>query len=191
MFALTASYSQGYSVGDAASDFKLKNTDGKLVSLNDFPGSKGFIVVFTCNHCPYAKAYQDRIQALDKKYKSLGFPVIAINPNDPSLVPEDSYSNMVALAKQKGITYPYLFDETQEVYRKFGAKRTPHVYLLQKDGNRLVVKYIGAIDDNYEDASSVKTSYLANAIDALLAGRTPDPTLTKAIGCSIKDKQLQ
>lgn len=190
MAFMSVSYPQGYSIGDTAADFKLRNTDGNMVSLNDYPGSKGFIVIFTCNHCPYAQAYQERIQSLDTKYSALGFPVIAINPNDPNLVPEDSYENMVTLAKQKNLTYPYLFDATQDVYRKYGANRTPHAFLLEKKGNRLIVRYIGAIDDNYQDASQVKTPYLANAIDALLAGKTPDPTMTKSIGCSIKDKQL-
>jgi peroxiredoxin len=191
VLAIPAAISQGYNVGDKASDFKLKNIDGKSVSLADFPNAKGFTVIFTCNHCPYAKAYEDRIVALDKKYKPLGYPVIAINPNDPQLNAEDSYDNMIVRAKEKGFTFPYLFDETQDVYRKYGAKRTPHVYLLQKKGNDIVVAYIGAIDDNYQEPSMVTAPYLANAIDALLAGKSPDPNFTKAIGCSIKDNTVQ
>ena len=191
LLSITNALSQGYNVGDKASDFKLKNVDGKFVSLSDYPEAKGFAVIFTCNHCPYAKAYEDRIIALDKKYKTLGYPVIAINPNDPEINPEDSYEKMVVRAKEKSFTFPYLFDETQDVYRKYGAKRTPHIYLLNKKGNDLVVAYIGAIDDNYQDAGAVTQPYLANAIDALLAGKSPDPSLTKAIGCSIKDKSMQ
>jgi peroxiredoxin len=191
MLTMPTVYAQGYNVGDAASDFKLKNVDGKFVSMADYPDTKGFIIIFTCNHCPYAKAYQDRIIQIDKKYKPLGYPVIAISPNDPEIVPEDSFENMVIVAKEKGFTFPYLFDGTQEVYRKYGAKRTPHVYLLQKEQGGLIVRYIGAIDDNYEDATQVKTPYLANALDALLAGKAPDLTFTKAIGCSIKDKMVQ
>ena len=191
MLTMPAIFAQGYNVGDAASDFKLKNVDGKFVSLADYPATKGFIIVFTCNHCPYAKAYQDRIIAIDKKYKPLGYPVIAISPNDPEIVPEDSYENMIVVAKEKGFTFPYLFDGTQEVYRIYGAKRTPHVYVLQKKDGKLTVQYIGAIDDNYEDATQVKVPYLANAVDALLSGRMPDPNFTKAIGCSIKDKSVQ
>lgn len=179
---------QGYKVGDKASDFKLKNVDGKMVSLKDYPQAKGFIVVFTCNHCPYAKAYQDRIIALDKKYKSKGYPVIAINPNDPELSPEDSYDKMVVRAKEKAYTFPYLFDQSQEVYRTYGAQKTPHTYLLQKEGNDLVVRYIGAIDDNYQDESQITQFYLSGALDAVLAGKSPEPASTKAIGCSIKDK---
>ncbi len=183
--ALHAS-AQGYKVGDMATDFKLKNVDGKTVSLADYPQAKGFIVIFTCNHCPYAKAYEDRIIALDKKYKPLGYPVIAINPNDPALQPEDSYVKMQERAKEKGFTFPYLFDEGQKIYPVYGATRTPHVFVLQKTDKGDIVRYIGAIDDNYEDASAVKSAYAANAVDALLAGKTVNPDFTKAIGCGIK-----
>jgi peroxiredoxin len=179
----------GYSVGDVATDFKLKNTDGNYVSLSDFPDAKGFVVVFTCNHCPFAKAYQDRLIKLDKEYKAKGYPVIAINPNDPSLVPEDSYEAMQTRAKEKGFSFPYLIDESQEVYRVYGATRTPHVYLLKKEKNdKLVVKYIGAIDDNYQDPAAVTQTYLQNAINDLLAGNDPKVNYTKAIGCTIKSK---
>lgn len=189
--AFSATYSQGYSVGDKAMDFKLKNIDGKFVSLSNFTNAKGFIVVFTCNHCPYAQAYQDRIIDLDKKFKSQGYPVIAINSNDPQIEPADSYQQMVVRAKEKGYTFPYLFDEKQDVYRMYGAKRTPHVFLLQKNGKDLVVKYIGAIDDNYQDPSKVSNAYLANAVSSVLMGHDPNPTVTKAIGCTIKDKQYK
>jgi len=188
LIASSSAFPQGYKIGDNAIDFKLKNTDGKYISLSNYPDAKGFIVIFTCNHCPYAKAYQDRIIEIDHKYKLQGYPVIAISPNDPEIVPEDSYENMVLLAKEKNFRFPYLLDETQEIYRKYGAKKTPHVYLLQKGGSELIVKYIGAIDDNYQDATQVTVPYLANAIDALIAGKKPDPSYTKAIGCSIKDK---
>jgi len=191
LMSYTAINAQGYSVGDKASDFKLKNVDGKFVSLNSYASAKGFIVVFTCNHCPYAKAYQERIIQLDQKYKSKGYPVIAINSNDPQLEPADSYQEMIVRAKEKSYTFPYLFDETQDVYRKYGAKRTPHVFLLQKQGSNLVVKYVGAIDDNFEDATKVTSPYVAKAIDALLAGQEPNPAFTKAIGCGIKDKQFK
>lgn len=181
-------YSAGYQVGDKATDFKLKNVDQKFVSLSNYPDAKGFVVVFTCNGCPYAQAYQDRIVAIDRKYKSKGYPVIAINPNDPEIAPADSYDNMVSVAKEKGFTFPYLMDEKQDVYKTYGATRTPHVYVLQKKGSDLVVQYIGTIDDNYQDATKVTTPYLANALDALIAGTTPEPATTKAIGCGIKDK---
>lgn len=180
---------EGLKVGDKASDFKLKNVDGKFVSLADFPNAKGYVVVFTCNNCPYAKAYQDRIIALDKKYKQKGYPVIAINPNDPSVEAADSYDNMVKRAKEKGYTFPYLYDESHQVYKKYGATNTPHIYILQKSSSGdLIVKYIGAIDDNYQDASAVEKPYIENAIEALLQNKDPNPNFTKAIGCSVKAK---
>lgn len=178
----------GYNVGDKAMDFKLKNVDGKMVSLSDYKDAKGFIVVFTCNHCPFAKAYEDRIIALNTKYASLGYPVIAINPNDPAQVDEDSYVNMQVRAKAKNYAFPYLLDETQNIAHAYGAAHTPHVFILQKSGSDFIVKYIGAIDDNYDDPSAVKQRYVENAVDNLLAGKPVDPSSTKAIGCSIKWK---
>lgn len=180
---------QGYKVGDLATDFKLKNVDGKFVSLADFPDTKGFVLIFTCNHCPYAVAYEDRIIALDQKYKKLGFPVIAINPNDPEVAPADSFEKMQERASKKGFTFPYLFDEGQKVYPVYGATRTPHIYLIQRADKGYKVAYIGAIDDNYQDASAVEEKYLENAIEALLAGKSPNPDFTRAIGCTIKVKK--
>ena len=188
---LATAFSQGYKVGDKASDFKLKNVDGKFISLSDYPTAKGFVVVFTCNHCPFAQGYQDRIIDIDNKFKSKGFPVIAINSNDPAISSDDSYDKMIVRAKEKNYPFPYLFDETQETYRKYGAKRTPHVYLLEKKGSDLVVRYIGAIDDNFKEPTKVTAPYLSDAITALLSGKEPNPSFTKAIGCSIKDKQYQ
>lgn len=177
---------KGYSIGDEATDFKLKNIDDQFVSLADYPNAKGFIVIFTCNHCPYAVAYQDRIIALDKKYKDLGYPVIAINPNDPVKQPEDSFELMKVRAKEKGFTFPYLVDEGQEIYPQYGATKTPHVFILQKTDNGNIVQYIGAIDDNYDDASAVTEKYVENAVDALLVGNEVAVKETKAIGCTIK-----
>ncbi|MAP53563.1 thioredoxin family protein [Altibacter sp.] len=176
----------GYTIGDAATDFKLKNVDGKMVSLSDYKEAKGFIVIFTCNTCPYAVASEDRINALDTKYKPKGFPVIAINPNNPEVQPDDTFVKMQAKAKEKAFTFPYLYDESQSIYAKYGATKTPHVYLLQKEKGKYIVKYIGAIDDNVRDASAVKVPFLANAIDELLAGKEVSVKETKAIGCSVK-----
>lgn len=180
---------EGYQVGDVAQDFRLKNVDGTMVSMSDYPDSKGFIVIFTCNHCPYAVAYEDRIISIDRKYRNQGFPVIAINPNDPRIVPQDSFENMIKRAEEKKFPFPYLIDEGQKVFPVYGATRTPHVFVLQRQKEGLVVTYIGTIDDNYADAGAVKTCYLENALDALLDGGIPDPSLTKAIGCSIKVKK--
>lgn len=177
---------QGYKVGDQALNFKLKNIDGKMVSLSDYSGEKGVIVIFTCNHCPYSVAYEDRIIALDKTFKSKGYPVVAINPNDPTEYPEDSFENMKVRAKEKGFTFPYLFDEKQAVFPVYGATKTPHVYVLKNEKGTFKVAYIGAIDNSAKDAASVTETYLANAVDALLAGKTPNPSETKAVGCSIK-----
>lgn len=184
--AFTTKPAGGYKVGDVATDFSLKNVDNKKVSLKDIKDAKGYIVVFTCNHCPYAQAYEDRIIALDKKYKKLGYPVVAINPNNPEKQKEDSYAKMQEKAKAKKFTFPYLFDEGQKIYPQYGATKTPHVYVLQKTAKGNVVKYIGAIDDNYEDASAVKTKYVENAVDALVKGKEVSVKETKAIGCSIK-----
>ncbi len=176
----------GYKVGDVATDFSLKNIDGKKVSLKDFTSAKGFIVVFTCNHCPYAQAYEDRVLALDKKFKAKGYLVIAINPNNPDKVAEDSFENMQKRAKEKKYSFPYLLDEGQKIYPQYGATKTPHVYVLQKTSNGNVVKYIGAIDDNYEDGKLAKKHYVEDAVNALLAGKEVPVKETKAIGCSIK-----
>lgn len=195
LFILAASlqtFSQGYVVGDKAENFKLKNVDGENISLYNYtPAKKGAIVIFTCNHCPYAVAYEDRIIEIDKKFRSKGYPVIAVNPNDPELVPEDSFEKMKVRAQEKNFPFPYLLDKTQEVYKMYGAKRTPHVYLLKKEKEGFVVSYIGTIDDNYKDASAVEKKYLNDAVTALINGKKPNPDFTKAIGCTIKDKDYQ
>jgi len=186
LLAAQFSFAEGYKVGDEATDFKLKNVDGNMVSLSDYDNAQGFIVIFTCNHCPFSKAYEDRIIALDKKYKVEGYPVIAINPNDSIIAPTDSYSNMIVRADEKNFTFPYLLDADQSIAKTYGATRTPHVYLLQKENGKLVVRYIGAIDDNSEDASAATQFYVDDAVNALMEGENPYPDFTKAIGCSIK-----
>ncbi|WP_224483515.1 thioredoxin family protein [Robertkochia aurantiaca] len=185
-FTVQRAFDSGYQVGDMAEDFRLKNIDGKMVSLSDYKDVKGYLVVFTCNSCPYAVAYEDRIIALDKKYKDQGVPVIAINPNNPSIQPKDSYEMMKTRAKEKGFTFPYLIDEDQEIFPKYGATRTPHCFLLEKTPKGNLVRYIGAVDDNYQDASQVNNAYVEQAIDAMLNGQEIEIKNTKAIGCSIK-----
>ncbi len=182
------SFAGGYEIGDKASDFKLKNVDGNYISLSDYPEAEGVVVVFTCNHCPYAQAWEQRIIDLHNDYAKKGYPVIAINPNDESIVPGDSYENMVKRAKEKNYPFPYLKDDEQEVYPKYGATHTPHFYLLDKKNDDFFVKYIGAIDNNYKDASAVTETYLRDAIDAVIDGKKPDPQTTKALGCTIKKK---
>jgi len=180
------SLSTGYQPGDTATDFKLKSVDGKFYSMADYKDAKGFIVVFTCNTCPFAVKYEDRINDLAKKYKSKGYILLAINPNDPIAQPDDTFEFMQKKAKDKKFAFPYLVDEGQKIYPQYGATKTPHVFLLDKNH---VVKYIGAIDDNSDDASAVKEKYLENAIAALENGQAPMPETTKAIGCSIKVKK--
>ena len=182
MLISTFSFAQkGYKVGDTANDFKLKGVDSKMHSMGDYKDAKGFIIIFTCNHCPYSVAYEDRIIALHQKYETQGYYVIAINPNDPKAYPIDGFEGMKKRAKDKGFTFPYLVDETQDIYQMYGAIKTPHVYLL--DANR-TVQYIGAIDNSTN--GKVTTKFLENAIEALKKGEKPNPSVTKAIGCSIK-----
>jgi len=179
----------GYKVGDVATDFKLKNVTGSMIALGDNKVAQGFIVIFTCNHCPYSVKYEDRINDLNKKYAQKGYPVVAINSNDAVQYEEDNFDGMVKRAKEKDFSFPYLHDETQAIARSYGAARTPHVYIVQKQKDDLIVKYIGAIDDNADDASAVKEKYVEKAVDALLASKPVNPDFTKAIGCTIKWKK--
>ncbi len=139
--AFTVKTTAGYQVGDTIEDFKLINIDDKMVSLSDYSDAKGFILIFTCNTCPYSVANEDRIIDLDAKYKKLGYPVIAINPNDPKASKGDSLEDMKVRAKEKGFTFPYLLDQEQKVYPKFGATKTPHVFVVGKPSMK--VEYIG------------------------------------------------
>jgi peroxiredoxin len=176
----------GYAIGDEAVSINLMNVDGTMVSYDSFPDALGFIVIFTCNTCPYSVASEDRIIALDQEFKDKGYPVIAINPNNPDLQPADSFELMQKKAADKGFTFPYLYDESRTVYAQYGAKKTPHVYLLKKENGKRIVKYIGAIDDNVRNGSAVKDRFLANAVYELLEGKEVSVKETKAIGCSVK-----
>lgn len=188
-FSSIKTINSGYQVGDEATDFKLKNIDGKMVSLSDYKSAKGFIVIFTCNHCPYAKKYEDRIIALDKMFKSKGYPVIAINPNDATVQPQDGFAEMQTRAKEKGFTFPYLVDEGQKIYPIYGATKTPHVYILKKENGKNIVKYIGAIDNNYENPNDVSEFYAQDAVNQLLKNEAVKTEKTVAIGCTIKVKK--
>lgn len=181
----------GLHIGDVAPDFNLKNINGKMVSLAKNKKANGFIVIFTCNHCPYAKAYEDRIIALDKKYAALKYPVIAISSNDAVQYPDDDFDNMKKRAKEKGFTFPYLYDETQSIAKQYGALKTPHVFIVSKDKGKLIAKYIGAIDDNWEDANAVTEKYVENALNNIIEGKNVAVPETKAIGCGIKWKKTE
>ncbi|HWA32530.1 MAG TPA: thioredoxin family protein [Cyclobacteriaceae bacterium] len=178
----------GYEVGDIVADFSLKSVDGKMVSLSNFKDAKGFIVVFDCNTCPVSKRYNQRIIDLNGMFASKGFPLISINPNSPEVSSGDSYDAMVKYAKQKGYTFPYLYDPSQKVASEFGATNTPHAFVLNKENGKLVVAYIGAIDDNASDGSAATQKYVELAVNALLAGKKVAVQKTKAIGCGVKWK---
>ena len=176
----------GYEIGDTAENFILKNIDDEMVSLDDYEDANGFVIIFTCNTCPYAKLYEDRIIAMHAELAPKGYHVIAINPNDPTIKPGDSFGEMKHRARDKEFQFPYLFDEKQDVFPKFGAKSTPHAFVLDKDR---IVKYIGAIDDNPRDSEAVNDSYVLDAIGAIEAGEEPKINYTKAIGCGIKSNK--
>ena len=175
--------------GTAAPDFSLKNVTGEKISYATFQDAGGYIVVFTCNTCPVAKAYEQRIIELNSKYAPLGYPVIAINTNDPQVSPGDSFELMMERAKAKKYEFPYLFDEGQKITTEYGARNTPTVFLVKhaKDGN--VIVYTGAIDNDPEEDKSDRTKYLEMAVSAVQQGKDPEVASTKAIGCSVKRKR--
>lgn len=180
----TISFAQ-LNIGDKAINFSLKNIDDKIISLTDYSDEKGVILIFTCNHCPYSKLYEDRIVKLSSKYKKNGFPIIAINSNNPNEYEEDSFNNMILRAKEKSFDFPYLVDNIG-IYKQYGATKTPHVYLLSNVNGQFSIAYIGAIDDNASDSDAVKRKYLEDAILSLKNGQEIKIKETKAIGCSIK-----
>ena len=178
----------GHMLGDVVAPFSLKNVDGRMIGLTEYKAQKGIIVVFTSNHCPFSKAYEDRILALDRKFGPQGYPVLAIMASDVSLYEDDSFDQMQVRARTKNYTFPYLLDDTQSVAKAFGATRTPQVYIVKHSGERFAVEYIGSVDDSPQDAAGVQRAYVDEATTSLLAGRPVVTPLTKAIGCSIKLK---
>jgi peroxiredoxin len=178
-----------YKAGDYASDFNLKDVNGKMVSLSGFKDAKGFIVVFMCNTCPVVKKYEQRIIDLNKQFSGKGYPVVAINSNDKNVSPGDSFEEMHKTAKIKGYSFEYIYDESQEVAREYGATNTPHVYVLSRQGDNLTVEYAGAIDNNADDGSKADKHYVQDAVNALLKGKEAPVSGTKAVGCGIKWKR--
>jgi peroxiredoxin len=170
---------------DPAPDFSLKAVDGKIYSLKDFASAKALVVIFSCNHCPYVKAYEGRMIAIQKDYLAKGARFAVINSNDSVKYPDDSFAEMAKRAKERGFNFPYLQDETQETARRYGATHTPHLFVFDT-ARRLA--YTGKIDDNWEDASAVKSQYLRDALDDILAGKPLRLPQTHAIGCTIKWK---
>ena len=182
----TAQNKDGYKVGDTARDFNLKGVDGKMVSMASQEDAEGFLVIFSCNTCPYVVAYEDRMIELHNKYAPKGYPVIAINPNDKKLSPGDSFEKMQERAKAKNFPFAYVYDESQEITLSYGATRTPEVYLLEKQNGEFIVKYIGAIDNNYREAAEANEKYVEKAMDDVLNKRQVAQNNTKAVGCTIK-----
>lgn len=164
-------------------DVKMKGVDGKDLAIADVKKPAGTLVIFTCNHCPFVKAWQSRIVELGNSYAAKGVGVIAVNANDPKVADEDSYDVMQQRAKEGGMQFPYVVDATSNLARAFGATRTPEAFLFDKDG-KLV--YHGAIDDNAQEPSKVENTYLKNALEAVVSGREVAVKETKSIGCGIK-----
>lgn len=179
---------KGYSVGAVVTDFKLKNVDNNNVSLASYPDARGYIVIFGCNSCPVSRGYENRMVALQEKFSGKGFPVIMINPNDPEVASSESFADMQQHARKSSLNFPYLEDPGQIVTRRFGALRTPHVFVLQKTPKGIVVAYIGAIDNDPDNGNAQKINYVQNAVNSLLAGQQPEVTFTKAVGCGVKSK---
>jgi len=174
---------QEIKIGNMAPDFNLTGVDGKNYSLSDFKDKKVLVVMFTCNHCPYVQAYEDRLIALQTECQDKGVGLVAINPNDDKNYPEDSFENMITRAKEKRFNFPYLRDKSQNVARAYGASHTPHVFVFD-ESKRL--RYTGKIDDNWRDPNKVKERYLRDVIIALLDQKEIKNPDTYAIGCTIK-----
>jgi len=169
-------------IGELAPGFTLRGVDGKTHSLGDYKGKRAVAVVFSCNHCPTVKDYEDRMVQIQKDYMNKGVVLVAINPNDSKQYPEDSFDNMILRAREKHFNFPYLRDEDQSVARAYGAERTPEVFLIDSRG---VLRYHGRIDDS-RDLKEVKSHDLLNALDALLAGRSISIVETEPHGCTVK-----
>ncbi len=172
-------------IGDTAVPFSLPGVDGKNHSLTDYSGKNTVAVIFSCNHCPYVRAWEDRMVQVQADYEAKGVQLVAINSNDASKYPDDSFPKMKERAREKHFNFPYLHDENQTIARAYGAERTPEVFLFDRAGT---LRYHGAIDDNYDDPAAVKTKYLRGALDALLSGKVPPTVETRPIGCTIKWK---
>ncbi|XZF14141.1 thioredoxin family protein [Chitinophagaceae bacterium MMS25-I14] len=171
--------------GRAVPDFKLKNVSAEYVSLSSFPDAKGFIIVFTCNHCPFAKLYTARLNALSNKYGKQGVPLLAVNPMDAAIHAEETLPKMKERAKEAHYNFLYLQDSKQDVSRKFHASHTPEAFVVWNEQGKWIVRYSGAIDNNGQHPE-LATPYLANAVDELLQGKKVSHEETESIGCEIQ-----
>ncbi len=166
-------------------NFSLRNVNGQFIGLNDYPNAKGFVVIFTCNHCPFAKLYSERLNFIDAKYKPLGIPLLAINAMDSVVYEEETFDLMRERAKTEKFTFPYLQDAAQIVGKDFQAEHTPQAYIIWKEKNNTFhIKYAGAIDDNGQVPEKA-TPYIPNALDELLQGKSVTHSKTKSVGCAI------
>lgn len=186
MVLITQSGPETLPIGGSGPDFQLPGTDGKTYSLASFKAAKLLTLIFTCNHCPYAKAYDDRLIALAQAYSAKGVVFAAISANDSGTYPEDSFEKMKERAQLLHLPYPYLYDETQGTAKAYGAVCTPHIFVLNQE-RKLV--YEGRVDDNWKDPAAVKSRDLQAAFDALLAGQPVPTPQTNPMGCSIKWKK--
>ena len=166
-------------------DFTLQNINGKIVSLSDFKKAKGFVIVFTCNHCPFAQFYPQRLNKLNKKYKALGVPLIAINPMDTLVYADENLEKMKAVAAKNKFNFPYLLDASQKTAKDFNAIRTPEAFLIWKENEKWTIKYKGAIDDNGAEPSKIEHHFLENAIKEQLKGKNITEAETISVGCKI------
>lgn len=172
-------------IGETAPDFDLPGVDGKRYSLADFKDAPALLVVFSCNHCPYVIGSEDRMIRLHKDWSPRGLASVAINSNETENHPTDSFEHMIIRSREKNFPFPYLRDDSQEVARAYGALRTPHFYLFDRDRR---LRYTGRMDNNPRDASLATTHELRDAIEAVLAGRRPRIEVTNPIGCNVKWK---
>jgi peroxiredoxin len=172
-------------IGSVAPDFNLPGIDGHSYSLSYFNGGKGFIIIFSCNHCPYVRAYENRIKEIQSGYSKKGICIFVINSNDSDQYEDDSFENMKIRAQEMAFNFPYLRDEDQNVAKAYGATHTPEIFLF--DNQRKLV-FHGKIDDNWRDESKVKSMYLRNAIEELIDGKEISVPETFTIGCTIKWK---
>lgn len=170
-------------LGDEAPEFALPGVDGRTYSLGSFAGKAVLVVVFSCNHCPYVQAYEDRLVAIQRDYEGQGLQLVAINSNDDVDYPEDSFEQMIARAEARGFNFPYLRDASQQIARVYGATHTPQLFVFDRPRR---LRYQGKIDDNWQQPQKVTRRYLREAVEALLQGRQPAEPATHAIGCTIK-----
>lgn len=172
-------------IGSECPDFDLKSVDENFYSKDSFKDKKALIVIFSCNHCPYVQAYEDRMIQIQRDYDEKGVKVVAINSNEDENYPDDSFENMKKRAAEKKFNFPYLRDEDQSVAKEFDATHTPEIFLF--DENRKLA-FHGKIDDNWQEPEKVKNHYLRNALDELLEGKEISVPETFTIGCTIKWK---